>query len=1181
MEKSNANNDSSIKKKLQEANKKLSYYKARVDQLEDLQYQLFENLADEVHVWELIRDETGEIKTWKLSSANHTALNSWGKTEKEVIGKTTDQIFGKGSTEKFMPIVKTIFSNQKPHRWIKYFEASDQYLKMSSTPLGEKFISTGKDITDEIILNNKLKEKSDLLNKAEEMSGQASWKYNIQTQEWSFSDNWVKIFGFSKSPTTEELIKALNPADLEHVREIFQEAIKGPKNYSLEHEITLPNGEKKWVKDSAKLQHSIDGEPILLVGITRDITKEREQTKELKKSKDFLTRIGKIAKVGGWQLEGDFSRVYLTDVTKEIYGLSKDQELNTDQAINFYHPDDIEMVTNLVSSAIDKGESYEFEARLISRGGKEKWVYSRGEPDMKDGKCVRLSGIIQDISERKKSDNKMKMLTNALEHSLNGFDIVDEHGKFIYVNKAHSRMFGYEEPSDIIGTTPKDLTVDPEFAKNLVNRLNEKKSFIGELKAKRKNGTEFDILMYSRLDYDEFGNKIYPSSTIDITERKQYERELIESERKYKNIADNLPGIILKYKLNPDGTDQLIYASDGLKDIIGVNPKDAVFDNSLLWNKTHREDIKEFKQSLIDSAQNFTPWKFETRIVLPGNRIKWIDFRGTPSKQKDKSIIWDTVGLDITKRKEAEFELEQVNSNLENLVEERAQKAIKLSKDLERYKLASEHSKTGLWYYDIRTNELVWDDTMFELFGVDEDEFSGAYEAWETSLHPEDLEENVKALQTTIQEKIDLNILFRIKHRKTGELRYIKGKGKTEADERGNTIAVFGINYDVTKEMTLAKEREKIISKLEIYQMAAKNAQVGIWVFDVKKQKTKWDDTLFNIYEFDFEDYPDRYIPLNEFMSIVLPEDIKELSEKLQKSIETGCPLDVMFRIKTQKTKQIKFIRSKGEVQETKSEELLSLYGTNWDVTKEMQLAIEKENTLNQLKETQAQLIQSEKMASLGVLTAGVAHELNNPLNYIAGGFTALEQNFKENNLNIDEASEYLSWIKTGTERATNIVKSLNLFSRSSESHTEVCNVHSILDDCLLMLTHRFDGKIKIIKKYTEYSDEIFGNIGKLHQVFLNILGNAMDAIKTDGEIIIETKSTENYLKVHIKDNGKGISTENLSKVFDPFFTTKSPGFGTGLGLSITHSIVSEHNGKIKITSKQNSQTTVKIHFNK
>ncbi len=235
-------------------------------------------------------------------------------------------------------------------------------------------------------------------------------------------------------------------------------------------------------------------------------------------------------------------------------------------------------------------------------------------------------------------------------------------------------------------------------------------------------------------------------------------------------------------------------------------------------------------------------------------------------------------------------------------------------------------------------------------------------------------------------------------------------------------------------------------------------------------------------------------------------------------------------------------------------------------------------NTLFDLQNTQTQLIQSEKMASLGTLTAGVAHEINNPLNYILGGYAGLQDYFEENkSANIEKTEELLNHIKVGIDRASGIVKGLNQFSRTTKSMNEECDIHSILDNCLLMLREKTIYGIGIEKYYTSTHWTTKGNVGMLHQVFTNVLTNALQSIEDKGVIKVTTSLDEQHIIIEVSDSGCGIKEEYLSQITDPFFTTKPPGQGTGLGLSITYSLIKAHKGDINFISKINEGTTVKI----
>lgn len=275
-----------------------------------------------------------------------------------------------------------------------------------------------------------------------------------------------------------------------------------------------------------------------------------------------------------------------------------------------------------------------------------------------------------------------------------------------------------------------------------------------------------------------------------------------------------------------------------------------------------------------------------------------------------------------------------------------------------------------------------------------------------------------------------------------------------------------------------------------------------------------------------------------------------------------------------------KLVREKTEDIETINEELRAsneeLFEKNDIIHNQNK---ELKATVQHLKETQAQLIESEKMASLGVLTAGVAHEINNPLNYIMGAYVGLDNFFKENHFNEKNIELYLSSIKEGIERTSAIVRGLNQFSRDNSLHNENCDIHSILDNCLAMLYNQLKNKVEVEKKYDTETLFVKGNIGKLHQVFVNILTNAKYAIKNEGVIKITTKREKKSITIIIEDNGCGIDEAHIKQIMDPFFTTKPPGEGTGLGLSTSYAIIKEHKGKILFESEVNEGTKAIIQF--
>jgi signal transduction histidine kinase len=257
------------------------------------------------------------------------------------------------------------------------------------------------------------------------------------------------------------------------------------------------------------------------------------------------------------------------------------------------------------------------------------------------------------------------------------------------------------------------------------------------------------------------------------------------------------------------------------------------------------------------------------------------------------------------------------------------------------------------------------------------------------------------------------------------------------------------------------------------------------------------------------------------------------------------------------------------------------LSATNEMLTEKNEI-INQKNTdlkkiLDNLHKIEAKLHQADKMATIGVLTAGIAHEINNPLNYIMGGLTGLEGYFEDKNIADQKITLYLESIHEGVNRAGTIISGLNQLSRNKDDYNENCEINNILENCLIIVNNQLKNRIKVTKTFSSPDPIVKGNVGQLHQVFINLLVNAIQSIEGKGSIFIESGIKTDEAFVKITDSGCGIEKDILSKIMDPFFTTKEPGEGTGLGLSITYNIVKEHNGKIHFNSEPQKGTTVLI----
>jgi PAS domain S-box-containing protein len=321
------------------------------------------------------------------------------------------------------------------------------------------------------------------------------------------------------------------------------------------------------------------------------------------------------------------------------------------------------------------------------------------------------------------------------------------------------------------------------------------------------------------------------------------------------------------------------------------------------------------------------------------------------------------------------------------------------------------------------------------------------------------------------------------------------------------------------------------------------------------------------------------------FRSLVHPDDFA----KIVHAGARGATASFEFRLKD-KNGEWRWFTSHITPIRDDADDILENIGIAHDMSETKRILQDLERTNQELRTTQSQLVQSEKMAALGNLVAGIAHEINTPIgainsmhNTLIRAVSKLKKEMTEDCRAypgidgpmriIDEANKV---IQSGTERVANIVRRLRSFARLDEAELKDADIHEGLEDTLTLLHHEIKHGIKVVKN--------FGRIprldcfpGRLNQVFLNILINAKQAIGEAGTITITTYTENDKVHIEFEDTGVGISSENLSRIFDPGYTTKGVGVGTGLGLSICYQIINDHLGEILVQSQLGKGTKFTI----
>jgi signal transduction histidine kinase len=266
---------------------------------------------------------------------------------------------------------------------------------------------------------------------------------------------------------------------------------------------------------------------------------------------------------------------------------------------------------------------------------------------------------------------------------------------------------------------------------------------------------------------------------------------------------------------------------------------------------------------------------------------------------------------------------------------------------------------------------------------------------------------------------------------------------------------------------------------------------------------------------------------------------------------------------------------------------LLKLRGLHSDLDRRNR---ELRGAYNELRELQNQLVQAEKMSSLGQLIAGLAHEINNAINAVYNGIKPMASNMRRLEQTVSEALaapngdvdtpavaqnvdatfkklfSLAQVIETGAARTARIIGDLKTFSHPGNEDSQVFDLHESLDMCLNLLSNTMRDRVEVHRDYGRIG-RIYAPGGQLNQVFMNILNNAQQAIEEEGEIFVTTRQDGDWITVSVRDTGPGVPAEIRAKIFDPFFTTKDPGEGTGLGLSLSFGLISKLGGTIECNS--------------
>ncbi len=886
---------------------------------------------------------------------------------------------------------------------------------------------------------------------------------------------------------------------------------------------------------------------------TTELTLRNQQ---LERSESRLSFALKYGRIGGWALNlSDFS-AYRTAEHDRIFGYDPPlAEWNYDLFIDHVLPEDRAEVDRRFQAALSEGTPWDFECRIRRADGASRWIWATGEQEFDDrSRPLRMTGIVQDITDRKHSEialqERERLLAIVTDTARVGLVVVGPGYQYLFANRSYADIFELQSENLVGRHVPEIL---PAAWSQIQPRLD--RALAGERVAYELAlpGADGSPVRHYAVNYEprvsENGEPSVVVVVLEITERKHAELALAERERMLQFVTSSVcVGLVVI-----DSNYRYLFANEAYGQIYGLQVSEIV-------GRTVSEVIPfawpQIKPHL-DKSLAGTPGGFDLVLPpLPGrDRPRTLAVAYEPRKREDGSPTSVVVISDITERKEA------------------AQEAVRLS---ERVTLATRAAGMGIWDWDLLDGQISWDDQMFGLYGRTRGDFERAYEAWLSSIHPDDRERCDQESKLALEGLSDYESEFRVIWT-DGSLHYLKAIGEVYRNEAGRPVRMLGVNFDITE----ARLGEVAIKQQQMrLEGIVNSAMDGIITVGEDQQVILMNAAAERMFGCRAEDI------LGTRVERFIPERSRAAHEGHVRAFgATGVAARAMGKFGP-----ISGLRANGEEFpieasisqiEVDGHKLFTV--TCRDVTEWVQAEADR-------KALEAQLQQSQKMEAFGQLAGGVAHDFNNLLTIINGYSEWLLGSLsKDSNLR-----NHLEEIQKAGLRAAALTRQLLAFSRQQVIEPKVLKLNAVVEGVETMLRRLIGEDVQLSTVLCPSAGLVKVDPGQIEQVILNLAVNSRDAMPQGGRLTIETDLVEldaeyarSHAEVHpgrfnllaISDTGDGMSREVRERVFEPFFTTKGPGRGTGLGLAVVHGIVKQNGGHVAVYSEPGKGTTFKIYL--
>ena len=478
--------------------------------------------------------------------------------------------------------------------------------------------------------------------------------------------------------------------------------------------------------------------------------------------------------------------------------------------------------------------------------------------------------------------------------------------------------------------------------------------------------------------------------------------------------------------------------------------------------------------------------------------------------------------------------------------------------------LSQRIASVGSWDWDLRTNRVSWSDEMFRIFAVRPEDFDGTLDGAAGAFHPEDRERVEAAIQKGIERGEPSSEEYRIL-RPDGSVRVVWGQGDIVHDAEGNPIRMVGTILDVTDRRRAV---EALLQSEQRLRLALSAARMGVWDWEVDCAAVLSDE-LHEMMGVERQEYGGT---LEDYLELVHCEDRARLKEAVERALKPGSgdQHENEHRI-VRPDGETRWMHAKGRVFRDELGAPVRMAGVVVDVSER--------------KSLEAQLLQSQKMESIGQLAGGIAHDFNNLLTAILGSAELAGPAFAAGR----DAGEYLETIRSAADRAGRLTNQLLTFARRQRVAPQTFDLNALVRELDRILRRFLGENVELVMLQAEDLWNVRADPGQIEQVLINLAVNARDAMPDGGELTIETANVVigaksapgglnagKYVRVSVRDTGSGMTEDVLTRVFDPFFTTK--GAGSGLGLASSYGIATQSGGTIRVASEPGHGSTFDVY---